>query len=204
MNELYYCTETNEVFTLESLRSDFELFKKQDPGCYDEEMNFQQFLDMESDMGGSIRRIDPDTMIYIPETNEVCFVDELRWEYDDEVEEGNEDRSFDDFLRDHMNQGDYKQFADVEWPEYTITFRVYGMDGHRQRASFGESEFWDFSNDTDGIRKIDILREDETRTNDYVYVRITRKTEDLVNKELQGQLSDGIFENCRYGKIEIL
>ena len=85
----------------------------------------------------------------------------------------------------------------------TRTWKVHGMDGHRQRLSFGESFRWDFSKNGD-TRIIDVECEDKTGTNDYVIVHITRNTAEECERELNGQLSDGLFENSRYGKIEEL
>lgn len=83
----------------------------------------------------------------------------------------------------------------------TKTFKIYGAEGHRQRISFGESFIWDFSKDGD-VRIIECECQDKTGTNDYVVVRITRNTEQEVWDELEGQLSDGLFENSRYGRVE--
>lgn len=84
----------------------------------------------------------------------------------------------------------------------TRTWKVFGADGHRQRISFGSSIHWDFSNETDGVRIIDVDCEDRTGTNEYVIVRITRNTAEECEQEFSGQLSDGLFENSRFGKIE--
>lgn len=83
----------------------------------------------------------------------------------------------------------------------TKAWRVYGADGHRQRESFGKSETWDFSNESDGVRIIDIQRADKTGTNDYVKVVITRNTFAECDDELKGQISDGLFENDRVGDV---
>ena len=84
----------------------------------------------------------------------------------------------------------------------TRTWKVFGADGHRQRISFGSSIHWDFSNETDGVRIIDVDCEDRTGTNEYVIVRITRNTAEECEQEFNAQLSDGLFENSRFGKIE--
>ena len=44
--------------------------------------------------------------------------------------------------------------------------------------------------------------EDKTGTNDYVIVTITRDSAEECERELAGQLDDGLFENAKYGKIE--
>ena len=52
------------------------------------------------------------------------------------------------------------------------------------------------------MRIIEVEREDRTGTNDYVIVNITRNTAEECEREFNGQLSDGIFENSRTGKVE--
>ena len=84
----------------------------------------------------------------------------------------------------------------------TKSWKVYGSDGHRQKISFGKSIHWDFSNKEDGIRIIEVDCEDRTNTNEYVIVRITREKEKDCESEFLAQVSDGIFENARIGKIE--
>ena len=83
----------------------------------------------------------------------------------------------------------------------TKTWKVFGYDGHRQKISFGKSFRWDFTSPRDGIRILDCECSDKTGTNAYVILRITRSTAELCERELDGQLSDGIFENCRYGDV---
>lgn len=88
----------------------------------------------------------------------------------------------------------------------TRTWRVYGIPGHRQRVSFGKSFTWDFSNEygRKGTRIIEMLNSDKTNTNEYTIVRITADTSEDCQKEFNGQITDGIFENSRVGKIEEL
>lgn len=83
----------------------------------------------------------------------------------------------------------------------TKSWKIYGVDGHRQRESFGKSYKWDFSKGND-IRIIEVLNSDKTNTNDYSIIRITRNTTEECINELNGQISDGIFENSRVGKVE--
>lgn len=83
----------------------------------------------------------------------------------------------------------------------TRAWKVYGLIGHRQRESFNPSYKHDFSKNND-IRIVEVLNYDKTGTNDYSVVKITRDTSELCQRELEGQLSDGIFENSRTGKIE--
>lgn len=83
----------------------------------------------------------------------------------------------------------------------TRSWKVYGENGHRQKESFYESYTYDFSKD--GNKRILVVENsDKTGTNDYTIIRITRNTYDECEQELDGQLYDGIFENCRVGKIE--
>lgn len=83
----------------------------------------------------------------------------------------------------------------------TKTWKVYGEEGHRQRESFAPSYRYDFSNETDGTRIIEGENSDKTGTNEYSVVHITRDTEDECEAEMEGQITDGIFENSRTGKV---
>lgn len=85
----------------------------------------------------------------------------------------------------------------------TRAWRIYGAEGHRQRESFCESYKYDLS-DGENIRIVEVENSDKTGTNDYSVIRITRNTSEECQKELEGQLSDGIFENSRVGVIEEL
>ena len=81
-----------------------------------------------------------------------------------------------------------------------VTFRVFGKDGHRQRASFGKSfEFSSFG----GSTHIECVCEDRTLTNRFVDVIITAYSFKRCVNELNVQLSDGIFESCAVGVISI-
>ena len=81
-----------------------------------------------------------------------------------------------------------------------VTFRVFGKDGHRQRASFGESfEFGTLG----GSAHIECVCEDRTLTNNFVDVIVTADSFKRCADELNAQLSDGIFEDCAVGKILI-
>lgn len=86
----------------------------------------------------------------------------------------------------------------------TRAWKVYGMGGHRQRESFNESYAYDWT-EGESIRKIEVENSDKTGTNEYSIIRITRNTAEECERELDGQISDGIFENSRVGEIvEIL
>lgn len=83
----------------------------------------------------------------------------------------------------------------------TKTYLIYGVPGHRQRESFSESYVYDFS-EGNNIRMIEVQNSDKTGTNEYSKVIITRNTSEECDMELDGQISDGIFENSRVGRIE--
>ena len=83
----------------------------------------------------------------------------------------------------------------------TRTWKVYGAEGHRQRESFNKSYKYDFSKEND-VRIIEVENSDKTGTNDYSVVKITRNTSEECQTELDGQISDGIFENSRVGIVE--
>lgn len=82
----------------------------------------------------------------------------------------------------------------------TKSWKIYGMDGHRQRESFNKSCKYDFS-ENETVRIIEVENSDKTGTNDYSIIRITRNSSEECEEELHGQLSDGIFENSRVGKV---
>ena len=84
----------------------------------------------------------------------------------------------------------------------TRSWKVYGAAVHRQRISFGKSIHWDFSNEENGIRIIDVDCEDRTNTNEYVIVHIARNSSEECESEFWAQVSDGLFENARIGKVE--
>ena len=79
------------------------------------------------------------------------------------------------------------------------TWKVYGAEGHRQRESFFESYTYDFSDDKVGTRIITVENSDVTGTDMYSLISIIRNTEAECDEELDGQISDGIFENSIVG-----
>lgn len=83
----------------------------------------------------------------------------------------------------------------------TRAWKVYGLNEHRQKVSFQKSCQYDFSNEKDGTRIISVENFDVTGTNEYSVIRITRNTAKLCEKELEGQLSDGVFENSNVGDV---
>lgn len=82
----------------------------------------------------------------------------------------------------------------------TRAWKIYGVDGHRQRESFCKSCKYDYSEGAD-IRIIEVDNFDKTGTNEYSIIRITRNSFEECEQELRGQLSDGVFENSRVGKV---
>lgn len=83
----------------------------------------------------------------------------------------------------------------------TRSWKVYGRENHRQRESFHDSFEHDFS--TPGnIRRIKVENADITGTNEYTIIRITRNTAEECEEELEGQITDGVFENSYTGWIE--
>lgn len=83
----------------------------------------------------------------------------------------------------------------------TRKWKVYGREGHRQRESFNKSYEYVFSGGSDGTRIIKVENSDVTGTNEYTVVTITRDTAELCAKELDGQITDGIFENSSTGNV---
>ena len=85
----------------------------------------------------------------------------------------------------------------------TRSWKIYGADGHRQRLSFGASKTYDWRNIPDRPLKVMIAFEcaDKIGTHDYVIMRIIADNAEACESELHAQLSDGFFENSRFGKI---
>ena len=86
----------------------------------------------------------------------------------------------------------------------TREWRVYGHMGHRQKLSFNPSRVFDYRTPEEP-RVIEIDSADKTGTNEFVVVRITRNTAEECKRELNSQLSDGIFEDVNTGaSIELI
>lgn len=96
---------------------------------------------------------------------------------------------------------DFKPIKTNETERVTMGFRVYGVEGHRQRESFCSSYSNDFSIESD-VRIIEVLNSDKTGTNAYSEVWITRNNRNECLEEISGQITDGIFENSKTGRIE--
>lgn len=69
----------------------------------------------------------------------------------------------------------------------TRVYKVYGVEGHRQRESFNKSYKYDFS-ENGTTRIIEVENSDKTGTNEYSIVRITRDTAQECYNELCGQI----------------
>ena len=81
-------------------------------------------------------------------------------------------------------------------------YRVWGKDGHRQKASWQTSRKFTTN---DGYT-VETWCFDKTGTHDYVDVEITHpscQAFELYDK-LEAQLENGVFECCNYGIIEKL
>ena len=83
------------------------------------------------------------------------------------------------------------------------TWRVYGREGHRQKESFEKSYVRDFSLENGNhIRVLNVKNSDVTHTNEYTEIEVFRDTKEQCQEEIDGQVSDGIFENCGVGELE--
>jgi len=84
----------------------------------------------------------------------------------------------------------------------TRAFRVYGKDGYNQWEAGNKSWKSDWTNPHQGIRIVGCLNSDRTGHDDYAVVVICRDDADSCLRELNGQITDGIFENCAFGAVE--
>ena len=76
-------------------------------------------------------------------------------------------------------------------------YKVNGAAGHRQRESFYPSyKFEDFEK-----IKTTVINADITGTNNYSIVIFEADTKEKIEKALNGQLYDGIFENSNFGEV---
>lgn len=79
------------------------------------------------------------------------------------------------------------------------TWRVYGLAGHRQAASFGRPIDPAYEG---GRVHVSIRNADKTGTNEYSEVQISAETAEDCEHGLDAQLNDGsFFENCRIGRV---
>lgn len=101
MNGLYYCTENNKVFTLYEIYIDFLNFQKEDKSLRDS--SFDDYMNDCTSKNGSLRRVNPKTMLYDFIENEVVFISELEFDYatDDSLQE--KFHSSDEYIRDCLD-----------------------------------------------------------------------------------------------------
>ena len=66
----------------------------------------------------------------------------------------------------------------------TRTWRVWGVNGHRQRESFEPSYKYDLT-EGENIREVEVENSDKTGTNEYSIIRITRNTAEECEAELE-------------------
>ena len=80
----------------------------------------------------------------------------------------------------------------------TKTYKINGKN-----IGTGESVRYNWTED-DNIRIVEVKRADQTGETDSVIVKITRNTAEECEAELNGQISDGLFENEKVEKVEEL
>lgn len=86
---------------------------------------------------------------------------------------------------------------------YRVAARVYGDDGHRQKISFLKSSFYDWSEKGKRLRKLSVINSDILQNeNEFSVIIADRDTREDCAIEINGQLSDGAFENAKKGRIE--
>lgn len=81
----------------------------------------------------------------------------------------------------------------------SMLFVVFGADGHRQRESFNKS--WSFETERAAV---EIFNSDRTGSNLYTLMQITAEDFEACRLEMEGQITDGVFENSRTGEIQEL
>lgn len=82
------------------------------------------------------------------------------------------------------------------------TFRIYGREGHSFRFAHFKSENYDFSiGPWARPMQMHVANSDETGTTAYSEVTITAPTNSMIIHELWAQIDDGIFEDCRSGRV---
>lgn len=79
-------------------------------------------------------------------------------------------------------------------------YRIYGKEGHRQKASWQKS----IKFTTNNGYTIETWCFDRTGTHNYVDIEVTAELVSPADlyEEMEIQLNDGVFECCNYGKIE--
>ena len=75
-------------------------------------------------------------------------------------------------------------------------YKVYGINGHRQRAAF-----YDDFTVVDERGSYTFFGHKSTGTYEYAFVVIISDSEEKADALFYAQLYDGAFENCRVGRI---
>lgn len=81
----------------------------------------------------------------------------------------------------------------------SMLFVIFGADGHRQRESFNKS--WSFETEQ---AEVEIFNSDRTGSNLFSLMQITADDFEACRREMEAQITDGVFENSRTGEIQNL
>lgn len=196
---------TSFVLDRSSIYGDAEFLGNIDIGCEDlTERQIEELRDLYSEkVSGLIKSFD-ETLTWFPTFSEIWgIVGETQTSADDFCEwwkEGSRNGRWEKAFLDAYDELEPIWASRERRDTVTMTWKVFGAEGHRQRVSFQPSVRYDFSRG-EATRIIELECSDKTGTNDYVIVRITRNSADECVDEFNGQLSDGIFENARVGNI---
>ena len=85
--------------------------------------------------------------------------------------------------------------------QVTKAWKLYGPNDHKQEESLKPSYKVDLSNDSD-TRIYEVFNSDKTGETKYSIVKITTSSSTDCNKELDAQISDGLFEHMNIGEVE--
>lgn len=83
----------------------------------------------------------------------------------------------------------------------TKMWKVFGVTGHRQKVSFQPSKTYFFERESGSVA-VGVFNADITGTNDFSVVVVSAPNDLECENEFSAQLSDGVFENARIGRIE--
>lgn len=83
---------------------------------------------------------------------------------------------------------------------FTKMYKIYGRDGHRISESFHKSRDYEYSA-SEKMSQIRVINGNITRHHNFIYVIVTADSPSECEHNMWGQLSDGIFENMRFGKV---
>lgn len=79
----------------------------------------------------------------------------------------------------------------------SMLFVIFGADGVRQRESFNSSRKFNTER-----AEVEIFNSDRTGSNLYTLMQITAEDFEACRREMEGQITDGVFENSRTGEIQ--